>query len=83
MCACLNSEKHGRPPNQGGSANKPPVSGLSDVKLLFSCGEPISKLQLSVLRTLNRVAGSLYCGLEPVQPQRPALPPPHHYPRLL
>ena len=51
-------KKHGRPPNQEGSANKPPASGLSVVKLLFSCGACISKLELYVLRTLNCLTGS-------------------------
>lgn len=62
MCVCEvnRTEKHGRPPNPGGSANKPTVSGLSVVKLLFSCGGCISKLWLSVLRTLNRLPGTVF-----------------------
>lgn len=54
------TRKHGRPPNQEGSANKPPVSGWSVVKLLVSCGACISKLKLPVLRTMNCLAGGVF-----------------------
>ena len=62
LCVCDLSPtgKHGRPPNQQGSANKPPACGLSVVKLLVSCGASISKVKLSVLRTLNRLAGTVF-----------------------
>lgn len=55
QCVCvLNpTRKQGRPPNQERSANKPPVQALSAARLLFSCGAHISKLELSVLRSLN------------------------------
>lgn len=48
VCVCerenwILQEKHGRPPSPEGSANKPPASDLSDVKLLFSCGTTIFK----------------------------------------
>lgn len=54
------TRKHGRPPNQEGSANKPPVSGWSVVKLLVSCGACISKLKLPVLRTMNCLASLMW-----------------------
>lgn len=46
VCGCVQNptRKHGRPPNQEGSANKPPVNTVSTARLLFLCGAHISNL---------------------------------------